>query len=1006
MAKLFRPRSVAGHVIAVGVLALLNLQAQVAAQTAGILQGRITDASGAIVPGARIVLIDEATDIQRTTTADGRGQYRFDTLPIGTYSLRVESPGLKGALLQQLVVEVGRTIVRDFRLEIGDLTDTVIVVAAVPAIERSLAVGQIFDRATIENLPINGRHVLQLTLLVPGSVTPPQNGVLTAPSRAQGSQAVNTTGHREDTANFQVNGVTLNDQINNILMFQPPIDAVQELRIDTSSSPVENGRNSGASLNIVTRSGTNRWQGGIFEFFRHRALDARNAFAIEKPPFERHQFGGHVGGPLARNRTFAFATYEGLRQEQGIPVNSVVPTDAQRASVNHPVIDEVLALVPRPTSTDQGGVAHFVGTANAPVDVDRWTGDITHHVTSAHRLHGFYAFQSDRRREPFDLGNTLPGFGDVRVGRRQLLTFEYTQTVGPRRVHHTRAGFNRIGFEARSGAPLDPADFGLDTGQTSASALPVFNVAGAFHIGGPRNLPQGRTDTTATVSHVMSYTRGGHTIKAGGEYRRFTFDSITLDAGSFNFPTVSAFLSGTANAFTVSLGDRAAFITQNSLGGFVQDSFRATVKTTIDLGLRYEWNITPTERHNRWVVFDTRTASLEQIGADDDVYRQNHNLEPRVGVAWDPRADGRTLLRGSYALTVEQPMINAVANLGANPPVGTPLSVTGVVPVTAAFELARMSGLAPITIDPDYRNGRTHSWNVNVQREVGRTAVMVGAVWARGRHLRLSRNINQPVDGIRPYPVVSPSSPILPGTPLGNITQVESTGKSSYRSLWVSATHRAAGGVHVSAAYTWSSSRDYNSLSSPPTVITVQNGYDLADSWGPSDFDARHRFVVRAVYELPFDSGAWVSGWRIAAILQSQSGNPLNIVTSGSSLTGVPNTVRPDVTGPIEVIGDVQRWFDTSVFAVAEGFGNLTRNAVVGPRFDNLDVSISKAIRTTARTRLVVQADVFNVLNHPNLGQPGRIVGTPNFGVISNTRFPPGDSGSSRQVQLSVRAVF
>jgi hypothetical protein len=169
-------------------------------------------------------------------------------------------------LLPHLVVEVGRTLVQDFRLEVGEITDTVSVVAEVPSIERSLAVGQIFDRATIDDLPLNGRYVLQLALLVPGSVTPPQNGFLTTPSRAQGSQAVNTMGHREDTANFQVNGVTLNDQINNILMFQPPIDAVQEFRIDTSSSPAENGRNSGASLNIVTRSGTNRWQGGIFEF--------------------------------------------------------------------------------------------------------------------------------------------------------------------------------------------------------------------------------------------------------------------------------------------------------------------------------------------------------------------------------------------------------------------------------------------------------------------------------------------------------------------------------------------------------------------------------------------------------------------------------------------------------------------------------------------------------------------------------------------------------------------
>jgi len=283
---------------------------------------------------------------------------------------------------------------------------------------------------------------------------------------------------------------------------------------------------------------------------------------------------------------------------------------------------------------------------------------------------------------------------------------------------------------------------------------------------------------------------------------------------------------------------------------------------------------------------------------------------------------------------------------------------------------------------------------------------MAGASWIRGSHLRLSRNLNQPVSGVRPYPAVSATSPILPGTPLGNIIQVEGSGRSSYRSLWASATRRLSKGLHFSGSYTWSRSLDYNSLSSPPMVVTVQNGYDLADSWGPSDFDARHRFAVRGVYDLPFGTGAFRSGWQVAAMLQSQSGNPLNIVTSGTSVTGIPNTVRPDVTGPITVIGDVQQWFDQSVFVPSDGFGDLPRNAVVGPRFDTLDVSLSKAIPVTARTRVVLQADVFNLLNHPNLGQPGRIVGTPNFGVITNTRFPPGDSGSSRQIQFALKVVF
>jgi hypothetical protein len=418
--------------------------------------------------------------------------------------------------------------------------------------------------------------------------------------------------------------------------------------------------------------------------------------------------------------------------------------------------------------------------------------------------------------------------------------------------------------------------------------------------------------------------------------------------------------------------------------------------------------VTPTERQDRWVVFDAASASLLRIGVDkDEVYRQNSNVEPRLGVAWDPLGDSRTLVRATYALTVEQPMINAVTNLGANPPLGSPLTVTGVVPIASAFAQARAGGLAPITIDPDYRNGVTHSWNVNLQREVAAgTAFMAGMAWVEGHNLRLTRNINQPIGGIRPFAAVSADSPILPGVPLGNITQLESSGKSRYRSLWASLTRRLSRGLQFSGSYTWSQSLDYNSLSSPPTVITVQNGYDLPDSWGPSDFDVRHRLVARGVYQLPLGSHPLLDGWQLAAILQCQSGSPLNIVTSNSSLTGVPNTVRPDVIGPIEIIGDVQRWFDPSVFVAASGFGNLRRNAVVGPRFDNLDLSLSKAIRLASRTRVLLQADVFNVLNHPNLGQPGRIVGSPNFSVITNTRFAPGDSGSSRQIQLAARLVF
>ena len=980
-------------------------------QSIATLKGRITDVSGAILPGAAITLREHDTGVERSATSDAAGHFQIVFLPVGLYRIEVTSAGFRPEVVPRLVVEVGRTIVRDFRLQVGGVAESIDVTPDVPLIERSIALGQVVDQRTVQDLPLNGRQLLQLALLVPGSITPPQNGFLTTPSRAQGSQALNTAGNREDTANFQVNGMTLNDLINNILIFQPPIDAVQEFRIDNGSVGAEEGRNSGASINIVTRSGTNQLHGGLSGYFRDQALDARNLFSPSvDAPFQRQQFGGYGAGPLVRNRTFVFVTYEGLRQQQGLPVNSVVPSDAQRASITDSVIRNITAVIPRANTTDDRGVARYIGTADAPVDTDRLAADLGHRFSTTDRVHAFYAFQGDRRIEPLELGDTLPGFGDARSGHRQLFTFEYTRIGGPRLVNQARVGFNRIAFEAQPNAASSPSDYGLDTAGHPTRGLPVFNVAGAFTLGGPPNLPQGRTDTTGLVSDDVSIAVGRHAVRFGGEYRRFTYHAWFFDSGTLNFPTVAAFTLGTANSFSLILGDRAAHITQDAVGAFVQDSVRVGSSFTLDLGFRYEWNVTPSERDDRFVVFDAPTASLLRIGTDRPlVYRQNNdNVEPRIGVAWDVSRDGRTLLRAAYVVAAEQPMVNAVANLTANPPFGAPLTVTGTVPVDTAFAQAGAAGgLAPITVDPDYRNSVTHAWNVNFQRELARhTSVMIGYVGTRGEQLRLTRNINQPINGTRPYSSLSRQSPILPGTPLGNITQVESSGKSRYRALWASVTRRLSSGLQFSGGYTWSRSLDSNSLSSPPATITVQNGYDIGGSWGPSDFDVRHRFALRSSYELPFDSDPLLRHWQVAAILQAQSGSPLNIVTSNASLTGVPNTVRPDVTGPIRIIGDVGEWFDTSVFVPVNGFGNLGRNAVVGPGFESLDVSISKSIVVTSRTKMQLQADVFNVFNHPNLGQPGRIVGSPNFGVITNTRFPPGDSGSSRQIQLGFKLLF
>jgi hypothetical protein len=421
-----------------------------------------------------------------------------------------------------------------------------------------------------------------------------------------------------------------------------------------------------------------------------------------------------------------------------------------------------------------------------------------------------------------------------------------------------------------------------------------------------------------------------------------------------------------------------------------------------------ELNLPPTERFNRFIVFDPSRAALLRVGTDiDRVYQTNAaNFQPRVGLAWDPFRSGKTSVRLAYAILTEQPTITAVLNTTANPPLAVPLSVTGSVHFDNGRTFATSAGVAPITVDHNYKNTYVQSWNLNIQRELlTNVVVMAGYFGSKGTHLRISRNINQPINGVRPFAQLSASSSILPGAPLGNITQVEGTGNSSYNALWISANKRLSRGLQLNGSYTWSKSIDYNSLTSPITV-TVQNSYDLRGDRGLSDFDARQRLALYGIYELPFKRNQLVEGWQLAAIVQVQSGNPVNIITSNATVNGVANTLRPDVNGPVQTIGSVDRWFDTSAFTAVARFGNLGRNVIIGPAFSNVDFSVTKNTKLTEATSLQFRAEAFDVFNHPSLGQPGRIVGTAGFGRITNTRFPTGDSGSSRQLQFALKLLF
>ncbi len=550
-----------------------------------------------------------------------------------------------------------------------------------------------------------------------------------------------------------------------------------------------------------------------------------------------------------------------------------------------------------------------------------------------------------------------------------------------------------------------------------------------FSFGGVNNFPQGRGDYSAVASDTLSWNHGKHSFKFGGEYRRIDNNNFTFTPGTFNFPSITAFINDQANQFTVNTSNRSNRVFVNSIGGFALDSWKAMSNVTLELGLRYDWFGTPTEGGNRFVVFDPATDSLVH---SSQPYKQSaFNFQPRVGVAWDVFKNGKTGVRSAYAIMTDQPITGIVTGLATNPPYSIPVNFTTTTTNLSFANATTLAGqqVAPQSIVRDYKDAYVQSYNFNIQQQLaGDFGLMAGYFGSKGTHLNIVRNINQPINGVKPYPALSASSPIIPGSPLGaSITLQDSGGNSNYNALWVTATKRFAKGLQFNTSYTFSKSIDYNSRNNQG--VTVQDSYNIRGDRGLSDFDARHRWVLSGIYDLPFKGNRFVAGWQISTIVQLQTGNPMNFRTTYTGLTGLA-TQRPNVVnGPIPtgffpapsrsaaVIGFIPNPGNYLV-SPGTGFGNLGRNVVIGPGFSNWDFALVKNTKITERLTWQIRVDAFDLLNHANFTQPvlngnySLVSGTPLAAsspvgsITSGTRFPAGDSGSSRQIQLAMKLIF
>jgi len=1030
------------------VLVLSALAIPATAQSTGSVGGVVTDATGATVPNAKVTTTNQATGVSFATETDNAGAYLFPSLPIGVYNVEVSASGFQKAVITDLDLPVATSVTRNVQLKIGETSVTVEITADAVMLDTTTnSMGQVINDKYVQDIPLNGRHFTDLSLLTPGTITPPANGFLSAPLRGQGSFGINTGGQREDTTNWLVNGINLNDPVQNQITFQPPIDTLSEFKIDNSAFPAEYGRSSGAIVNMATRSGTNDFHGEAFEFLRNNDLDARNFFnTVPNPqnPFQRNEFGGAFGGPIKKHKAFFFLAYEGLRQHQSLTVTSTVPSQNQILTVTSPAVASLIKLLPpakfhqaSDVSTAQADWTGFTGGALANVSLNQGSADFDIDLRTQDRLHGYYVVQKDLREEPTAggaIGANIPGFGDTRDGFRHLGTLSEDHTFGPTLANTVRVGFNRIHLTFTPNGFFDPTKFniGMPAGSPVASGLPFINVAGALGFGGPTGEPQGRGDTTAVLNDTLSWLKGRHTFAFGGEIRRAYNNNITENIGSFTYTTMANFLADRGNVFTVLLGSGNNKILQPAYDAFAQDSFKLKPNFTFNVGLRYAWNVTPSESQGRFTNFDPVTGTL--VSAPQPYHTNNKNFQPRIGFAWDPFKSGKTSIRAAYALMTQAPTTNIVTGLSSNPLFAVPVnlgSASSSITLENPFPPGTGISLGPNAINPNFDNSYAQDWNLTIQRQLSSTVgVEVAYVGVKGTHLQLTQNINQPfVNGgvyasTRPFPTLPLTSAVLPAQcappnpicPLGNLSgggQINSGGNSNYNAGWATINKHFSHGLQFQGSYTFSKSLDYNSLSLGDSLI-IQNAYNPRGDYGLSEFDVRHRFVLSGFYELPFKSNKprLISGWQFGLTQQIQTGSPITPSLAIGPGPGISLTVRPDITGPIQTTGSPAQWFANKALFVSPCVagvchpGNLGRNAITGPDFLNTDFSVTKNTKFGERFNLQFRSEMFDVLNHPNFGNPVLTVTSGSFGKIQSTRFPTGDFGSARQIQFALKLMF
>jgi hypothetical protein len=966
--------------LALSLTALL-IAVPAAAQThRGSIRGVVLDPSGAAVPQARVLVVNEATGDSRSHTAGDEGRFAVAELPAGVYRIEIEQAGHKKSVVQ-IALEVGQELWVDVPLELGNVTEEVRVAAEALALEReSAALGTRIDARQLSGLPLDGRNFLELSLLAAGTAPAPEGSA----SSLRGDFAFTANGGREDAQSFVLDGVYNIDPKLNTPGVRPPVDGIREFEVLTSTYDASFGRNAAGQVNVITQSGTNRLRGTAYGFFRSKALDSRNVFAPadeEAPDYSRQQFGGSIGGPITENRTFFFADYERTRLREGITRVTNVPTLAERNGdfsnslrrppinpltgqpfpghripvfFQNPVGRAIADLYPLPNR--ETPFANFVSSPTLEDDSDQFDAKVDHTFANGSTLSTRYSFSDRRFFEPFASTVSVPGFGTDVPRRAQNLGAALTQPFGGTLINEVRVGYSRVAigvFHENQGTSLNqrvglpelssnPRDFGLSQ----------ITISGYSPLGDEFTTPQESATDMYQVLDAVTWARGAHLVKAGAELRHVRQSAYrdVQSRGFLNFADV--YITGNALAdlllgFPLVTGgailDNPQELRSSAWSAFVQDNWRLRPDLTLSAGLRYEYIAPAVDADDRANLYDVATGELVPVGTSGmprgGYEGDRNNLAPRVGFAWTPDAAGRLAIRGGYGLYYNQGALATGEGLYFNPPyfdLNLFVPFPGVPPVTlqdpfpASYPIALP--VSATAYQRDLQTGWLEHWNVSAQRQIGDSrAVEIAYVGSRGHDLIAARDINQPAP--------SPQVPNLRPNPLfDDITLIESRGSSDYHALQLKFQQRLDRGLSFLSSYTLGRSEDDASgfFASTGDPNFPQDSRNPDAEHGRSSFDVRHRFSLSFAWQLPFGPGRhWLSrssalsailaDMELQGIVTLQSGRPFTVAllpeidnsNTGRSTLGFGANDRPNVTGDAALDNPTtDRWFDTSKFTL------------------------------------------------------------------------------------------